>query len=112
MIAIRVHKTGGPEVLRLENVPDPEPGPGELVIEVLAIGVNYIEIYQREGQYPLPKPFTPGTEAAGITDVLFGDVAPTGKLPHSWPRTQAQIPINEGDATYDPLFPFGFGLTY
>jgi NADPH:quinone reductase len=65
MIAIRVHKTGGPEVLRLENVPDPEPGPGELVIEVLAIGVNYIEIYQREGQYTLPKPFTPGGEAAG-----------------------------------------------
>ncbi len=54
----------------------------------------------------------PGTEAAGITDVLFGDVAPTGKLPHSWPRTQAQIPINQGDANYDPLFPFGFGLTY
>ena len=64
MIAIRVHKTGGPEVLRLENVPDPEPGPGELVIEVLAIGVNYIEIYQREGQYTLPKPFTPGGEAS------------------------------------------------
>ena len=54
----------------------------------------------------------PGTEAAGITDVLFGDVAPTGKLPHTWPRSQAQIPINEGDANYDPLFPFGFGLSY
>jgi beta-glucosidase len=54
----------------------------------------------------------PGTEGAGITDVLFGDVAPTGKLPHSWPRTQAQIPINQGDATYDPLFAFGFGLSY
>ena len=54
----------------------------------------------------------PGTEAAGVTDVLFGDVHPTGKLPHSWPRTQAQIPINQGDATYDPLFPYSFGLTY
>jgi beta-glucosidase len=54
----------------------------------------------------------PGTEGAGITDVLFGDVAPTGKLPHTWPRSQAQIPINEGDANYDPLFPYGFGLTY
>jgi len=54
----------------------------------------------------------PGTEGAGITDVLFGDVRPNGKLPHSWPRTQAQIPINQGDATYDPLFPYAFGLTY
>lgn len=54
----------------------------------------------------------PGSEAAGITDVLFGDAHPTGKLPHSWPRTMAQLPINEGDATYDPLYAFGFGLTY
>ena len=54
----------------------------------------------------------PGTEAAGITDVLFGDVHPTGRLPHSWPRNMAQIPINQGDATYDPLFPYAFGLTY
>ncbi|MDQ1605539.1 MAG: beta-glucosidase, partial [Actinomycetota bacterium] len=37
---------------------------------------------------------------------------PGGKLPHSWPRDHAQIPINVGDADYDPLFPFGFGLTY
>jgi beta-glucosidase len=54
----------------------------------------------------------PGTEAAGITDVLFGDVRPTGKLPHSWPRSMAQIPINQGDAAYDPLFPYAYGLTY
>jgi len=54
----------------------------------------------------------PGTEAAGITDVLFGDVHPTGKLPHTWPRSMSQIPINQGDATYDPLFPYAYGLTY
>ena len=54
----------------------------------------------------------PGSEAAGITDVLFGDVKPTGKLSHTWPRSQAQIPINQGDANYDPLFPYAFGLTY
>ena len=54
----------------------------------------------------------PGTEGAGVTDVLFGDVKPTGKLPHTWPRTQAQIPINQGDATYDPEYPYGHGLTY
>ena len=54
----------------------------------------------------------PGSEGAGVTDILYGDVKPTGKLPMSWPRTMQQIPINVGDATYDPLYPFGHGLTY
>ncbi|HEX3697234.1 MAG TPA: glycoside hydrolase family 3 C-terminal domain-containing protein [Polyangia bacterium] len=54
----------------------------------------------------------PGTEGEGIADILFGDAKPTGKLPQSWPRTMAQIPINFGDATYDPLFAYGYGLTY
>ena len=53
-----------------------------------------------------------GHRGAGVADVLFGDYKPTGKLPVSWPRSMAQIPINVGDATYDPLFPYGFGLTY
>ena len=60
MKAIRVHAPGGPEVLRLEDVPDPEPGPGEAVVRMEATGVNFIEVYQRKGQYPLPTPFTPG----------------------------------------------------
>ncbi len=54
----------------------------------------------------------PGSEGAGITDILFGDAHPTGTLPHSWPRSMSQIPINVGDASYDPLYPYGFGLTY
>jgi beta-glucosidase len=54
----------------------------------------------------------PGSEGPGVTDVLFGDAHPTGKLPHSWPRSMSQIPINYGDATYDPLYAFGYGLTY
>ena len=54
----------------------------------------------------------PGSEGAGITDILFGDAHPSGTLPHSWPRSMAQIPINVGDASYDPLYPYGFGLTY
>jgi beta-glucosidase len=54
----------------------------------------------------------PGTEGSGVTDILFGDYKPTGKLSFSWPRSMAQIPINVGDADYDPLFPYGFGLTY
>jgi beta-glucosidase len=54
----------------------------------------------------------PGTEGAGVADVLFGDYKPTGKLSYSWPRSMAQVPVNVGDAKYDPLFPFGYGLTY
>lgn len=54
----------------------------------------------------------PGSEGDGVADVLFGDYAPTGKLPFSWPRSMDQIPINVGDEDYDPLFPFGYGLTY
>jgi beta-glucosidase len=54
----------------------------------------------------------PGSEGAGVTDILFGDAHPSGKLPQTWPRSMAQIPINVGDATYDPLYPYGYGLTY
>ena len=54
----------------------------------------------------------PGTEGQGVADVLFGDFKPVGKLPHSWPRNMQQIPINVGDSNYDPLLPYGFGLTY
>ncbi len=54
----------------------------------------------------------PGTEGQGVADVLFGDFKPVGKLPISWPKNMNQIPINIGDANYDPLFPYGFGLTY
>ncbi|EER93454.1 hypothetical protein BDA96_01G093400 [Sorghum bicolor] len=53
----------------------------------------------------------PGTEAEGITDVLFGDYGFTGKLPRTWFKSVDQLPMNYGDKHYDPLFPFGFGLT-
>jgi len=54
----------------------------------------------------------PGSEGQGVADVLFGDWKPTGKLPYSWPRSMDQLPINVGDAQYDPLFAFGYGLSY
>ncbi|MBN1797927.1 MAG: glycoside hydrolase family 3 C-terminal domain-containing protein [Spirochaetales bacterium] len=54
----------------------------------------------------------PGTEAQGIADVLFGDYKPTGKLSYTWPRSNSQIPINKGDGKRNPLFPFGYGLSY
>lgn len=74
MNSIRVHKTGGPEVLRIEELPDPTPGPGELVVNIEAIGVNYLEIYQREGLYTVQRPFTPGSEAAGVVRALGSGV--------------------------------------
>jgi len=54
----------------------------------------------------------PGTEGAGVAEVLFGLYDFTGKLPVSWPKSVEQLPINRGDAVYDPLFPYGFGLSY
>ena len=54
----------------------------------------------------------PGSEGAGVADVLFGDHTPRGKLGFTWPRSMAQIPIHAGDSDYDPLYPFGFGLSY
>jgi beta-glucosidase len=54
----------------------------------------------------------PGTEGEGITDVLFGDCKPTGKLSFTWPRSADQIPMHKGDKQYDPLFPLDYGLSY
>jgi NADPH:quinone reductase len=74
MRAIRVHQAGGPEVLRLEDVAPPVPGPGTLLIDVEAVGVNFIEIYQRAGAYPMNRPYTPGAEAAGTVRQLGSGV--------------------------------------
>lgn len=63
--AIRIHKTGGPEVLQYEDIEVAAPGPGEIQIRHRAIGVNYIDIYFRTGMYPAPTPFIPGNEGAG-----------------------------------------------
>lgn len=68
MKAIVVESTGGPDVLRLAEVPDPEPGPGQVRVRIDAVGVNFIEIYQRTGLYPVTLPATPGSEAAGVVD--------------------------------------------
>lgn len=54
----------------------------------------------------------PGTEGDGVSDVLFGDVAPSGKLSFSWPKDMDNVPVNFGDEDYDPLFKLGYGLTY
>lgn len=70
MKAIRVHEPGGPEALRLEEVPTPSPGPGQALVRVKVAGVNYIDVYHRTGLYSLPLPFTPGMEGAGVVEAV------------------------------------------
>jgi len=79
MKAVRVHKYGGPEVLTLEEIPVPEPKAGEARVKIEAAGVNYIDIYQRTGLYPMKTPFTLGTEGAGIVDAVGPDVTEVKK---------------------------------
>lgn len=89
MKAILVRRAGDPEVMTLEEVPAPSPREGQALVRLQAAGVNFIDIYQRVGQYPVPLPFTPGNEGAGIVEatgpstpeVSVGDrVAYTGAL--------------------------------
>ena len=72
MKAIRVHEFGDPQVMRLEEVPDPKPGSGQVAVRVYAAGVNPVETYIRAGLYSreAPLPYTPGTDAAGVVDAI------------------------------------------
>src|SRR5947207_15855063 len=72
MKAIRVNEFGGPEVMRLEDVPDLTPGPGQVVVRVRAVGVNPVDTYIRAGQYAVkpPLPYTPGMDAAGVVESI------------------------------------------
>jgi NADPH2:quinone reductase len=75
MKAIRVHEYGGPEVLSYEDAPDPSAGEGQVVVDIEAIGVNFIDVYHRRGLYPIPTPFSPGSEAAGVVRSVGEGVA-------------------------------------
>jgi NADPH2:quinone reductase len=88
--AIRIHAYGGPEVMRWEDVPTPEPGPGEVLVKHEAVGLNYIDVYFRTGLYKAPSmPITPGMEAAGtvvavgpgVTEFAVGDRVAYGTGP-------------------------------
>jgi NADPH2:quinone reductase len=68
MKAIRVHQYGGPETLAMEELPVPKPGKGEALVRLEAIGVNFIDVYQRMGLYRSALPFTPGNEGAGVVE--------------------------------------------
>jgi NADPH2:quinone reductase len=74
MKAIQVQKTGGPEVLTLVDLPIPQPKPNEAVVKIAAAGVNFIDVYFREGRYPSPLPFVDGQEAAGTVTAVGSEV--------------------------------------
>src|SRR6185312_8312147 len=74
MKAIRVQKTGGPEVLTLVDLPVPRPKPNEAIVKIAASGVNFIDVYFREGRYPAPLPFVDGQEGAGTVTEVGSDV--------------------------------------
>ncbi|MFG1795087.1 quinone oxidoreductase family protein [Nocardia sp. NPDC049149] len=74
MRAIQVSELGGPEVLRYTEVPDPAIGPDQLLVDVQAVGVNYIDIYFRIGQYPREVPYIPGSEATGVVAQVGANV--------------------------------------
>jgi NADPH:quinone reductase-like Zn-dependent oxidoreductase len=112
-LAVRIHRTGGPEVLRLDRIDLGTPGPGEVLLRHDAIGTNYIDIYHRSGLYPVsPLPGVLGLEAAGtieevgpgVHDFAVGDrvayaSVPMGASSQPKPRWFAQIPsLVEPDA--------------
>ena len=75
MKAIRVHQFGGPEVLKLEELPLPQPGPGQALVKIEASGVNFIDVYHRTGLYPAPLPRLMGAEGAGVVEGVGPEVS-------------------------------------
>lgn len=102
MRAVIVEETGGPEVLTLAERDLPEPGPGEALVDLAAGGVNFIDIYQREGRYAMDLPFVAGSEGAGtvaavgegVTDVNVGDRVAWAMVPGTGYAEQALVPAN------------------
>lgn len=100
MRAVIVEQTGGPKVLTLQERPTPPPGHGEVVVDLVAGGVNFIDVYQRTGAYPLPLPFVAGSEGAGtvtevgegVEDLSPGDRVAWAMVPGTGYADQAVIP--------------------
>lgn len=92
MRAIQATRAGGPEVLELVDLPEPTPGPGEVLVKTAAAGINFIDTYRRRGIYPMPFPHVPGSEGAGVvvalgdgvTDLAIGDQVAWADAPGSY----------------------------
>ena len=74
MRAIQIKQTGGPEVMELVDIPVPQPKPNEAVVKIAAAGVNFIDVYNREGRYKTALPFVLGQEGAGVVTAVGADV--------------------------------------
>src|SRR5207248_7740398 len=86
--AIRIHETGGPEVLRWEEFEVEEPGPGQVKLRQEAAGLNFIDVYHRQGLYPQQLPFTPGVEGVGVVDAVGSgvtNVSPGDRVAYAGP---------------------------
>ena len=102
MKAIRIGEHGGPEVMRLEELPTPAPGAGQVLVRVEAAGVNFIDTYQRSGQYTIPLPYTMGLEGAGtveatgagVTDIAHGSRVAWTNVPGAY-ATHAIVPADK-----------------
>jgi NADPH2:quinone reductase len=101
--AIRIHSHGGPEVMRWEDVPTPEPGPHEVLVKHAAVGLNFIDVYIRTGLYKAPNmPITPGMEGAGtvtalgpgVTEFAVGDRVAYGTGPAGAYSTQRVVGVD------------------
>jgi NADPH2:quinone reductase len=85
MQVVRIHQHGGPEVMQVDEVPTPQPGPGQVLVRVAAAGVNFIDIYHRSGQYRVPLPFALGREGAGRVEAVGAGVTEFGEgQPVAW----------------------------
>ena len=124
MKAIRVRTTGGPEMLQLETIDDPVPGPGQALVRLQSIGVNFVDIYFRTGLYKTTLPFTPGSEGAGtvvavgrdVLDVRVGDRVASQSLLGAYAElalasADRLVPLQEGTTARDGAAAMLQGMT-
>ena len=112
MRAIHATRAGGADVLTLVDLPQPAPGPGELLVQAVAAGVNFVDTYEREGIYPRPFPHVPGSEGAGtvvevgqgVTNHAVGDVVAWASVRGSYSE-QVVVPVDDALAVPDGVAP-------
>jgi NADPH2:quinone reductase len=124
MKAIRIHEYGGPETMRLEELPDPQAPPGHVLVRCEAAGVNFIDTYQRSGLYKVPLPFTVGMEGAGVVVAVgpeVGGLAEGARVAwagvagsyatHVLVPAEKAVPVPDGVSTRDAAAAMLQGLT-